>query len=178
MLMFLKLKIKKLTSDAKATREAERHTLANGRALLGKYNKRHKKGEPHPAEPENVTRAKKWMKDHTTDGIFQDEAQQALDKAYEKFWGLQRYRTLVLRREARATFLAYGFLRGRSYTEIEGSGCYELPDFNQVKRMAEKFAEEDIRIVRQRWVEWLEDATKALAGDDTALREHLMRYAA
>lgn len=176
--VFLKLKIKKLASDAKATREAERHILTKGRALLGKYNKSHAKGQPHPAEPDYVARAKKWMTEHTTEGVFNDEAQQAVDKAYEKFWGLQRYRTLTLRREARNSLLAYGFLRGKSYAEIESNGCYELPDFNQVKRMAEKFCEDDLRVIRQRWAEWLEDAVKALAGGDTALKDHLIKTAA
>lgn len=35
-------------------------------------------------------------------------------------WNLNHHRTTVVRDEARATLLAYGFLRGREYSQLEG----------------------------------------------------------
>jgi DNA-binding HxlR family transcriptional regulator len=39
--------------------------------------------------------------------------------AYEEFWGLRDHRTGVVRKEARSSLLAYGYIRGRKYLEVE-----------------------------------------------------------
>lgn len=50
---------------------------------------------------------------------------------------LQVHRTLVVRSEARHTLLAYGFLRGKKYLEIEHK-AKEQPNFDKIRKMVEK----------------------------------------
>ncbi len=51
---------------------------------------------------------------------------------------LQDHRKLVVRPEARATHLAYGYLRHMRYLRIEAK-CYRPPNWAKVKRMVEKY---------------------------------------
>ncbi len=51
---------------------------------------------------------------------------------------LWSHRTGVVRDEARATLLAYGFIRGRSYAQMEG-GTKAKPDWKKVEAMVKKY---------------------------------------
>jgi hypothetical protein len=76
------------------------------------------------------------------------------------FKSIQDHRRQDIRSEARHSHLAYGFLRGRAYAEIERS-TYTNPDWGRVLRIARRFSDEDQRIVDQRFAEW-----KAQAGEE------------
>ena len=52
--------------------------------------------------------------------------------------GLYRHRIDVVRVEARSTHLAYGFLRGRGYRQME-SVAHSAPDWKRVRKMVEKY---------------------------------------
>lgn len=52
--------------------------------------------------------------------------------------GLQLHRTGTVRREARHALLAYGFIRGRKYSQMEAK-CEFPPDWESVKRMVVKY---------------------------------------
>lgn len=52
--------------------------------------------------------------------------------------GLYRHRIDVVRVEARHTQLAYGFLRGRAYHQIEKNAC-QIPNWAKVRKMVEKY---------------------------------------
>lgn len=52
--------------------------------------------------------------------------------------GLALHRKGVVRHEARHTHLAYCFLRGREYREIEHK-AHEAPDWAKVRKMIEKY---------------------------------------
>ena len=52
--------------------------------------------------------------------------------------GLYRHRIDVVRRESRHTNLAYGFLRGRKYHEMEPN-AKEAPDWAKIRKMVEKY---------------------------------------
>ena len=52
--------------------------------------------------------------------------------------GLALHRTGVVRREARHTHLAYGFLRGKEYRQIEPK-AHIAPDWDKVRKMVEKY---------------------------------------
>lgn len=158
MKLYLRLKINRLVHEVRAIKEAERHHITKGRALLGRWRKRHKKDKPKPEMPAFVVRASQWA-----DAVDVHVAQEAINSQYYKFWGLERYRKHTLRPALRHSHLALGFLKGKRYDQIEASGCYQLPNFDEVKRMVEKFSEEDIRVTRQRWAEWKDAAEKALA---------------
>ncbi len=52
--------------------------------------------------------------------------------------GLALHRKGIVRFEARHTHLAYGFLRGREYRQIENK-AREAPDWAKVRKMIEKY---------------------------------------
>lgn len=52
--------------------------------------------------------------------------------------GLYRHRIDVVRVEARHTHLAYGFLRGKTYQQIEHN-AQEAPNWPKVRKMIEKY---------------------------------------
>ena len=64
------------------------------------------------------------QEEHRTKGVLRDE--------------LHRHRTWDVRREARASCLAYGFIRGRSYSQMEAR-CVQPPNWETVKRLVQKF---------------------------------------
>jgi len=51
---------------------------------------------------------------------------------------LHEHRVRVVRKEARSTHLAYGFLRGRSLSQIEANSNTK-PDWDSVSRMVKKY---------------------------------------
>lgn len=54
------------------------------------------------------------------------------------FFSLQEHRLLVVRTECRASNIAYGYLRGRAYREIENK-CHEQPNWGRVEAIILKF---------------------------------------
>jgi len=54
------------------------------------------------------------------------------------FWGLRSHRTCDVRREARASLLAYGFLRGRTYALMEAKS-YDDPPMSRVAELVKKY---------------------------------------
>jgi hypothetical protein len=57
---------------------------------------------------------------------------------WETRTGLRDHRTGIVRREARASLLAYGFLRGRAYRQIEAN-CHEIADTHRITEIICKF---------------------------------------
>ena len=58
------------------------------------------------------------------------------------YQGLHNHRVVEVRQEARASLLAYGFLRGRSYAALEkgGHNCPPTtPDWPKVLKLAQKY---------------------------------------
>lgn len=107
----LKSRIKSLAYESKEVRKQEKHVLTNVRKLKGivPWSKKHQKGEERPAKP-IAPQVKLPVKEVIDKEIPLQE--------YE-FFGLHRYRTHFLRKEARHMHLAYGFLKGKKYSEIE-----------------------------------------------------------
>ena len=67
-------------------------------------------------------------------------------------WNLNHHRTTVVRRHTRHNLLAYGFLRGREYSQMERI-CYEQPEWGFVKKTALNFGAKEEEIDK-----WIEDA--------------------
>ncbi len=72
-------------------------------------------------------------------------------------WNHQReslylHRTGDMRKEARATHIAYGYLRGRKLSEIENK-FYTEPDWERVERMVKKYGTLD-----DKFIEWKKEA--------------------
>lgn len=90
-------------------------------------------------------------------------AEARIIRAEEKKWpgehvariGLHEHRIHSVRPEARHALLAYGFLRGRSYRQLERTAA-QPPDWERVGQLIEKFGGGGVRLLRQRFAEWQE----------------------
>ena len=65
-------------------------------------------------EERKVLRHQRWLQNF-------EDTEDARQQAYDRFWGLHSHRTNELRKEARATYLAYAYLRGTPYSEVENT---------------------------------------------------------
>lgn len=144
----LKSRIKALAYDSKEVRKQEKHVLTNVRKLKGivPWSKKHQKGEERPAKP-IAPQVKLPVKEVIDKEIPLQE--------YE-FFGLHRYRTHFLRKEARHMHLAYGFFKGKKYSEIESTPGKEPIDTmyfidiltancNRHKHQADDFLKENFK---------------------------------
>lgn len=77
-------------------------------------------------------------------------------KTHATWTGLNSHRRIQVRREARASALAYGFLRGRSYHALEFK-CHEKPDWKNVEGIIKRFAVGDERDIAQRFEQWKQE---------------------
>lgn len=72
---------------------------------------------------------------------------------------LHNHRVHEVRDEARASLLAYGFLRGRRRAQIELNPDTTHARYRRAllraERIAEKFSGQDVREIRQCWAEWI-----------------------
>jgi len=73
-------------------------------------------------------------------------------------FGLHQHRVMEVRQEARAAILAYGFLRGRSYEQMERAKSKRI-QWSRVEALVKKYGEDDIRDRMQKFTEW-----KSVAG--------------
>lgn len=87
------------------------------------------------------------------------EKQKNPQYAESNFFGLRHHRVNDVRREARSAHLAYGFLKGNSYLEMENFS-YTEPDWERIERLVEKYGEGDARAIKQQFAEWKDAATK------------------
>ena len=173
-LVNLKTRVKIQADSARHTREAERHSLNNTRRVRGRvvgYSKKHQKDKEKPnideAQEKKTVRAVTWAREHPEDAI------KFLDTEEAKFWGLHRFRTHILRKESRATLLAYGFLRGVPYVRMESdekaaeegkiqSSCYEYPDFERVRKLAKRSFDGGNNAFNDAWGKWQTEAKRVL----------------
>lgn len=72
------------------------------------------------------------------------------------YWGLHQHRIEDVRKEARNTCLAYGFLKGKTYNEIEKK-VKTKPDWRRVMQLVLKYGEGDPEIMKQQFKKWQED---------------------
>ena len=69
--------------------------------------------------------------------------------------GLHHHRIWDVRREARATHLAYGFLRGRALAQIEGN-AKTCPPWSRVEAMVKKYG--DLHAVDEPLKKWIAES--------------------
>lgn len=72
--------------------------------------------------------------------------------------GLKEHRRRDVRDEQRATLLAYGYIRGKSYLEIEGRNCSSSPQWDRVTAMVSKYGERYTTEEAARLKAWIADA--------------------
>lgn len=72
---------------------------------------------------------------------------------------LHNHRTYDVRNEARASLLAYGFLRGKTLTQIERNRKERYTAdrylFKRAGKIAEKFSKEPNNVIQKRFEEWI-----------------------
>ena len=71
---------------------------------------------------------------------------------------LHSHRVHHVRREARATLLAYGYARGKTYATMERSPR-SVPDWDRVERMIKKYSQ-----LKQPIEEWKNEQTENVCG--------------
>jgi len=94
------------------------------------------------------------------------DAQRSVDYAEKSFWSLRHHRE-DMKVEARTTHLAYGFMKGRSYEQMEhicygqlkGYGSTE-PQWGRIEARVERFTKDESipQDWMQRFTQWLEAA--------------------
>ncbi len=80
---------------------------------------------------------KKYRFERTADGEMKPSAEGSLRR--QIFWGLREHRIKDVREESRSASLAYGFLRGRRYRQIEATS-YVAPNWKRVETLVLKYA--------------------------------------
>ncbi len=104
---------------------------------------------------------------------FPEDVQEIYDEAYAKYWNLNDRVSALEKARIRAMHLAYGFLNGLPYAKIESDTRANLNFFKdrdgwdkdgqpehrngflkQVKNIARRYSEIDIREFEQSWAEW------------------------
>jgi hypothetical protein len=127
MLNYLKIKVTSLAAEAKIIRNEERKQLKQARNCL------------RQACGEN------------------DRYQIWSDRHYKIFFGLQQHRKLDVRQESRWSNIAYGFLKGRKYNQIEKvshNRNTNPPNWDRIWTLIKKYGEGDADEMRTRFVEW------------------------
>lgn len=151
--IYLKIKIKTLASEAADIRKQEKKLNIGARARkriarnieLGSIYSS-KTEERHSVNEHELARLQKKLA----------RAKARSNNAYvtSAFWGLKNHRTNEVRKEARSSFIAYGFLRGVPYKAIEQT---DMPvDVYRVQTLVAKFGTEDKRVLLQRLEEWFQ----------------------
>lgn len=98
-----------------------------------------------------------------------------ISRHYRDFNDLRDHRIGIVRSVTRTNLLAYGFLKGRSYAELEVK-TNSVPDFKAVRKNAQTFSDGPWDEVR--WTGWLKEARAHLHGQDTIQAWQLPQVAA
>lgn len=135
----LKIKLKSLAAEARIIRNAERKLalprsvqVENGAPVIpARYTK-----DQRDANPEAVKQHAKTIRSLVRMRRAELRGKPWYDANRAELAGMQDHRKKPLRRAARATHLAYGFLRGRTYQQIEGAR--QLPNDSIYERQHEE----------------------------------------
>lgn len=95
----------------------------------------------------------------------------------DKTRSLYLHRVQLLRPTIRANHLAYGFLRGREYGQME-QFAYTEPNWKEIEKVVTRFASGDERDVQQSLAEWLEAAKKVRKQHVKEIRKRAVKEAA
>lgn len=129
MKIHLKIKIKSLAAEARFIRLEEQKILGRRRRLA-----------PTEDQPAMLKQPKKrvggelpWLRSHQS-------PVEEIEAAESKFHSLRMHRINEVRKEARASQLAYAFLRGRSYAVTEHADSIK-PDIAKISAMIGRFGD-------------------------------------
>jgi hypothetical protein len=94
------------------------------------------------AEESRIIRRQEAIQKHRAAWAKAHEAPEEEREARALWDGLSEHRRIVVRREARSTQLAYAFIRGKAYRDIEAYS-HEQPNWTNVKRLVQRYGEFD-----------------------------------
>lgn len=108
------------------------------------------------------TTARKAIRKWLRSGLTKEEilAMPGVQKSLQysaKVDNLYRHRKYIVRHEARHSQLAYAFLRGKTYKATEDK-ANSYPNWDKIQELAQRFSEEDKRIVAQKFEQWRQEA--------------------
>lgn len=121
------------------------------------------------AETALITTTRKTIRKWLRAGLTKEEilALPGVQKSLQytaKLDNLVQHRKHVVRPESRHSQLAYAFLRGRAYHKTEDK-AQSAPNWDYIQRVAERFSNEDKRIVAQRFEQWIQEAKLLIDGN-------------
>ncbi|WP_027685072.1 hypothetical protein [Rhizobium leguminosarum] len=137
MKVYLKVKIKSLAAEAQMIRKEERKCNIGCRARVKIRRRLRKSNELTTAERTRMER----------------QLSKPSETAMQAFWGLRLHRTYDVREEARAAHVAYGFLRGRTYAQVEGAAL-SSPKWDRVEALVKKYGDGDLADRLKKFSEW------------------------
>ena len=140
MKVYLKVKIKSLAAEAQMIRQEERKCNIGCRARIKIRRRLRKSNELSIDDRARMER----------------QLVKPSENAMKAFWGLRYHRIYDVRDEARAAHVAYGFLRGRTYAQVEGAAL-SSPNWERVEALVKKYGDAPDRL--QKFSEW-KDASK------------------
>jgi len=79
------------------------------------------------------------------------------DFHYQNYFGLHAHRVFDVRREARVAHLAYNFLRGMKYSDIENpphNRTINPPNWQRVRELVRKYGPSNDENLMERFEEW------------------------
>jgi len=76
---------------------------------------------------------------------------------FNRYWGMHQHRIFDIRKEARTAQLAYGFLKGKPFREIENRS-YSQPNWDRIEKLAIRYGEVDPDLIKQAFAEWKREA--------------------
>jgi hypothetical protein len=145
---YLKVKIKSLADEARTIKAEERKWLQLDYVEVEAEN------------PKTGALEKRTLKFSRRKRTAEQLTRCELGDPHPLFFGLRHHRIHVVRPEARAANIAYGFLRGRDYQRIENK-AHEAPNWKRVEELVAKFGAGDRRVVMQQFAAWKDAATGA-----------------
>lgn len=145
MLNFLKVEIKSNASKATYLKLEEKKTLEKARFF-------------------------KIVSDREEKNKEQEEDKALSDEFYSRYQNLRDKRRNDLRKTQRHMLLAYAFLRGYDYFEVEDD-TKSYPNFDRVEKFVFNYMRDDLdpREIKQRLEEWVQNANDFIK-DQIALR--------
>lgn len=153
--IYLKVKIKTLAAEAQDIRRQERKFNIGARARK-RLDRALALGSIYRSSMDNREKLTPAMEKRIEKKLEHHRRLQRNVRAMKAFDGLRAHRVGPVRKEARSSFIAYGFLRGLAYSQIEKS---EKPvDWERVESLVKKYGEGDIRDMMQKLAEWKDAA--------------------
>lgn len=138
----LKLKVISLANESSMVRQKERHILENARVVSGILLKKMKQNNHKHGineKPKEFVLAERLQKKINKARSFIEKdkkrAEAEAKNEYSLFEDVHRYRTHQLRKESRATQLAYAFMRGVPYISVE-KDAKTFPEWDWIEAIA------------------------------------------